>query len=165
MAETFLNMPFVREVILPFILVFAIAFAVLQKSEILGKDKKQVDAIVALVVGLLVITVGKAVGVIVNLVPILAVGLVVILAFLLLWGMAYKGGDDAFKVPGGVKSVIGGLAAIAVIGAVLYYTGAWDYLKNAYLSGTDWVTNVVVVIVVIIAVAVVLWAGGSGKKE
>ncbi|RLG28169.1 hypothetical protein DRN98_09910, partial [Methanosarcinales archaeon] len=42
----------VVDVLLPFILVFTIIFAVLQKTKILGEDKKQFNVMIALVMGL-----------------------------------------------------------------------------------------------------------------
>ena len=43
------------DVLLPFLLIFTIIFAVLQKSKILGKDKKQFNVIIALVIALSVV--------------------------------------------------------------------------------------------------------------
>ena len=54
-GPTLLSHPIFVETILPFLLVFTLVFAVLQKSKILGDNKKQIDAIVSLVVGLLLI--------------------------------------------------------------------------------------------------------------
>jgi len=160
MVETILSSPFVKDTVLPFLLVFALVFAILQKSEILGKERKQVDAIVALVVGLLVVAVGSATNIITGLMPILAVGLVVLLAFFLLWGFAFKQGE--FEVHKNVKWIIGIAAAIAVIIGLLYLTGTWDYLKSMVGGGaSNIVTNVVFIILIVIAVAVVVGFGGK----
>ena len=43
------------EALLPFLLIFTIIFAILQKTKILGEDKKNLSVIVAIVVGLLVV--------------------------------------------------------------------------------------------------------------
>jgi hypothetical protein len=45
----------VANVLLPFILVFTIVFAIMQKTEILGKDKKNINVMIALVMGLAII--------------------------------------------------------------------------------------------------------------
>ena len=47
--------PFFTEMLLPFLLVFVVVFAILQKSKILGDGKAQIDAIVGLVIGLILI--------------------------------------------------------------------------------------------------------------
>lgn len=164
MVETILSSPFIRDIILPFLLVFAIMFAILQKSEILGKGKKQTDAIVALVVGLMVIAVGSVTNIITSLVPFLAAGLVVLLAFFLLWGFAYR--EGVFDVHKNVQWLIGGIAAVAVVVATLYYTGGLDYV-SALVSGggSSWATNILFVVLVIIAIAVVVGFGGGAAKS
>ena len=160
MVETILSNPFVKDLVLPFLLIFAVVFAILQKSEILGKERRQTDAIVALVVGLLVVAVGTTTNIITGLMPILAVGLVVLLAFFLLWGFAFKQGE--FAVHSGVRWAIAAIAAIALIITVLYLTGSWDYLKNLTSGGESIITNVVFVGLIIIAIAVVV---GFGKRS
>ena len=67
--------------ILPFLLVFVIIFAILQKSKILGAGKAQIDALVSLVIAIVLIVFPTPRDIIVNLVPWLAVGVVVILVF------------------------------------------------------------------------------------
>ena len=162
MVDTILSSPFVKDTVLPFLLVFALVFAILQKSEILGKGKRQVDAIVALVVGLLVVAVGSATNIITGLMPILAVGLVVLLVFFLLWGFAFKQGE--LEVPKAIKWTIGVAAAVAVIVGVLYLTGSWDYLKDLIGGGaSSIVTNVVFIVLIVIAVAVVVGFGGKSE--
>jgi len=164
MAITILSNPVVRDVLLPFVLVFALVFAVLEKSNILGQDKKQTNAIIALAIGLLVIAVGSATDLITNLMPVLAVGLVVLLVFMLLWGMAFKQGE--FQMPTGVKVAIGIIAAIVVVVSVIYLTGSWDYIKGIF-SGqfSSQITNIIVIAVIIGAVAMVLypWKSSGGK--
>ncbi|MEM4259179.1 MAG: hypothetical protein QXS38_00230 [Candidatus Pacearchaeota archaeon] len=163
MVESILSSPFVKDILLPFLLVFAIVYAVLQKSEVLGKGKKQTDAIVALVVGLLVVAVGSVTNIITNLVPILAVGLVVLFIFFLLWGIAFK--EGAFEVSKSVQWVIAGIAAIVVVAAVLHYSGGLDYLTNLVSGGgSSLLTNIVFIVLVIVAVAVVVGFGGKGEK-
>ncbi len=164
MAEgiAFLSNPVVQKIVLPFLLVFAIVFAVLQKAQIFGKDKKQTDAIIALVIGLLVVSVGYATNLIINLVPILAVGLVVLLIFFLLWGFAFKEGE--FNVHKNVQWVIAGLAAVAVIVGVLYFSPAWDWVETLTSGqGSVWFTNLFFILVVVAAV-IALIAGGK-KSE
>ena len=43
------------DVILPFMLIFVIIFAILQKTKILGESRKNLNVVIAIVVGLLVI--------------------------------------------------------------------------------------------------------------
>jgi len=165
---TALSHPLVVEVILPFLLVFTVVFGVLQKSEIFGKGKKQIDAIVALVIGLLVISFAKAVGIIVQMTAFLAVLLVIILVFMLLVGAYNKEGDfdGAFKK---LKWVIGLPVLVAFFVAVIYIAGIWDYLwENVFVFNVDGGSmfgTIAFVVIVIIALVVVMWGGKSEKKE
>jgi len=164
-GPTILQNPFFINIILPFLLVFTIVFAILQKSEVLGKGKKQIDALVALVIGLIFVAFSWAVNLIDIMVPFLAVSLIVIFVFLVLWGSVWGN-----SVPSAVKIVIGILVALAVSFAVLYVTGSLNYLYNLFLSegvGKTILMNVIMGVFIIGAILVILLGkgGGEGKKE
>ncbi len=165
---TLLQSPFVIELLLPFLLVFVLVFAILQKSEILGKGKRQIDAIVALVIGLIVVAFGYAVGFIIEIIPIFAVTAVVILVFMLLYGMVFP--QEPFLMNKYLKGGIGIIVGIVVIISVLVLTGAWDVLVD-YYNQTDSnavLSNVVFLVVAAIAVAIVVWpkkGESEGKEE
>ncbi len=155
-----LSSPF-AQIVLLFVLVFVVVFAVLQKSKILGDGKKQIDALVALAIGLLVIGVGYATDLISRLVPFLAVSMIIILVFLLLTGMFFIK-KDTFELHKGVRIAGGILAFLAVAIAVIYFTGFWGVLLNFVSGNTSFVGNAVLIIVIGLAV----WAAvGFGKGE
>jgi prepilin signal peptidase PulO-like enzyme (type II secretory pathway) len=164
-VQTILSSPIFMEAVLPFVLVFAVVFAVLQKTGVLGKEKTQIDAIVAAAVGLITIAFGTATSMITNLIPFLAVSLIVILVFLVLWGFAFHG--EEFKVPASVRWTFGGIIAIALIVAVLVVTGKWDWIISQIGIGnsSETVSSVLLVIVVIVAVGVVIGMGGKKDKK
>jgi hypothetical protein len=90
------------DVILPFLLIFAIIFAILEKTLILGKDKegmpqKNLNSIVALVVALLFVSANKAVNLIATALPNIALMIVVGLSFLLMLGIFWKSEEFDFK--------------------------------------------------------------------
>ncbi len=158
-GDTLLANPLVVNVILPFLLVFTIVFAILQKTKILGEEKRQIDAIVSLVIGLIVVSFGFATNIIISLVPVLAVSAVVIMVFMVIYGMGHVGKEE-FKLPPKAKGVIAVLAAIVVVIAVLVSTGAWDYLAELFYSedGSGVVTNVIALVIIIAVIgAVVFW--------
>lgn len=169
MAEiygTILASPFAQTVLL-FVLVFVVVFAVLQKSKILGDGKKQIDALVALAIGLLFVGVGYATDLVSKLIPFLAVSLIIIFVFLLIWGMFYVG--DGFKTPNGVKTAGGILALLAVVIAVVYFTGFWNTLVGFVYNNTGLVGNIVFIVIIGLAVWAAIGSkgdggGGSGKK-
>lgn len=164
MAETILSSPLIAEAVLPFILVFTIVFAILQKSAILGKDKKQIDAMVGLVVGLITITFARAVGIINQLLPFLAVAIVMILVFLILVALVHKGDKD-FELHKGFRWTIVVLSFIAVVIAGLVFTGAWDYLASKFSEpGSNLVTNIVFIAIIIGGFLIVFFGDGKGKE-
>ena len=166
MVWTILSHPLFVEIILPFILVFVVIFAILQKTKILGDGKKQIDAMIALVMGLIVVSFSYATGIIISLIPFLAVGTVVILVFMLLYGMAFVEKDKKFDLPRWVRGSIGILAAVGVIIVTLIATGGWSYLVDLYEgSGDDsfWLTNAFV-IALIVGAFFALTRGGSGGE-
>lgn len=165
---TILASPFFVDIVLPFILVFVVVFAILQKSKILGDGKKQIDAIVSLVIALIVISFGYATGIIISLMPFLAVSAVIILVFLILYSMIFKEGD--FQVNKGLKIAFGILIGLALIIAVMIATGAWEYVKESWFYGgadsSAIFTNVIFVVVIIIALVVVLIpVKGKGSSD
>lgn len=154
---TILSSPFFIETVLPFLLIFTVVFAILQKSGILGKDKKQIDALVGLVIGLIVISFARAVGIINNLLPFLAVSIVIILVFLILISM-FSIREGEFKIPDSLKNVGIGLTALAVTIAVLIVTGAWDYILDRWFggAGSEGFANFIFVVIVFIAITFIV---------
>lgn len=166
MVETIFSSPLAFQVILPFLLVFTLVFAVLDKSEVLGKDKRRINALVALIIGLIVVAFGRAVYIINNMIPFLAVSLVIILVFMILVGALYEQGS--FKLSDNVKWILMIVIAIAVIIASLYFTGAWDYLYSYVMSGgsaSTTVANILFIVLIVVAVAFVFWGAKSGDKK
>lgn len=169
MVETIFTSNLFVETILPFLLIFTVVFAILQKTQILGKEKKQIDAIVALVIGLIFVAFGRETDIVVRMIPILGVALVTILVFMILFGFLYREGD--FKMPKGLLIGIGILIGILVLGTVASLTGILDtFLALVTGEGTSsFVTNAILLIIVIGAIAtVVFWKSkpseGGGDK-
>ncbi len=162
---TILSSPIFVETIFPFLLVFTIVYALLQKTQVLGQGKRQIDAIVALVVGLLVVSFGYATNIITSLVPVLAVSAVVILIFMILAGMTFKQGS--FELPNGIKVTIGILAAIVVIVALMVASGVWNYFWS-YVSAGDssvLITNVVFILIIVGALAAAIFSSPKAEPE
>ncbi|OIO81498.1 hypothetical protein AUJ84_00980 [Candidatus Pacearchaeota archaeon CG1_02_32_132] len=162
---TILQNTFFSELVLPFLLVFVIMFAILQKAKIFGEGKKQIDALVALVIGLIFIAFTNAVGIVTSLIPFLAVGAVIILVFMILYGMVFKEGE--FEMSKGLKIGFGIVIGIALIIAVMMSTGIWDYVLENWVYGgeSDLFMNAVFIVIIAVAVAAVVWGSGSGEKK
>lgn len=125
--------PIFSDFILPFLLVFVVIFAILQKSKILGDGKMQIDALVSLAVGLILIGVPAAREIVVSIIPWLAVGVVVILMFLILYGFV---AGDKWKDHKWIVVVFGILIGIFVIGVVIVTTGFLPTIQS-WFSGSN----------------------------
>ena len=153
--------PFFTEMLLPFLLVFVVVFAILQKSKILGDGKAQIDAIVGLVIGLILIGIPGPRDIVVQLMPWLAVGVSVILVFLILYGFV---AGDLSDAPSWMKTTFGVLAGLFTIGVVLYVTGIGDRIVGWFSEGDSsdvWMNIIMIILVVGAGVVAVV----SGKKK
>ncbi len=155
--------PFFTEMLLPFLLVFVVVFAILQRSKILGDGKAQIDAIVALVVGLLLIGVPGPRDVIVGIMPWMAVGIAVILTFLILYGFV---AGDLSTAPKWMKITFGILAGLFTLAVVLYVSGLGSMiLEWLSLSGSGDIWMSVLMIVLVIGAMAVAIFGNKKKKD
>jgi uncharacterized membrane protein len=123
-SDIILNSPIFRDVILPFVLVFSIIFAILERANILGEDKKQVNALVGLVIGLLVIAFPISRKIIVELMPVLAVLVVILLCFMIIYGFAKQ--EKEIKIHRGIISIIIIISVVVISIALLQITGFWQ---------------------------------------
>lgn len=167
MVESIFSNPLFRDFILPFLLVFTLIFAILDKSKLLGEGKRQINAIISGVIGLILIGFAYPTGIIVKLVPFLAVSLVVLFVFMLIYGFlsGKKEGDVLNK---GLKITLGIIFGLAVIVAVLLITGAWGTVYGVLVEGEYaekiWV-NILIIAVIGGAIAIVLSSGGKGGEK
>lgn len=166
MVETILQHWIFTRFALPFLLVFFVVFALLEKTKLLGDGKKQINALVAFVIGLLAISVAYPIEAINNLILFLTVAIVVAFVGLILWG--FVSGGEAKVENKAIKWILGIVIAIALIWAVLWATKLalpfYDFLFAQEWSKTFW-TNIAFVAVIAIALAVVLITGAKGKGD
>lgn len=139
----------VADVLLPFILVFTIVFAILEKTAILG-DKKNINVAVAMVMGLGVVfphilgSYGRVDPVLIinSSLASLSVWLIAILSILLLLG--FFGKQDFFSEDGISKWVV--VAAIVVVGYI-FLNSAGVATNIPFLSDPMIQTLLVVILV------------------
>ena len=118
----------VFDVILPFLLVFTVVYATLQKTEVLGKNKANLDSMVAFVIGLLVVAATKVVGVINEALPQIMVLVIVGLSFLLMLGIFAKPEGSFFESLEGNFRI--GLMIILSAAVVLIFLGVIENSKG-----------------------------------
>ncbi|MFA6023027.1 MAG: hypothetical protein WC781_02990 [Candidatus Pacearchaeota archaeon] len=163
--ETILTSSFAVQVVYPFLLIFTIVFAILQKSKILGEGKQQIDALAALSIALIFVAFSWATGIVTKLMPFLAVSVVVILVFLILFGFVSSTNEKGLELPKWLQYGFLVIIIIAVIIAVIVATGQWDFVYNSlFVSGepTGWGSNIIIIAILIAAITTVVI---SGKKK
>ncbi len=168
MADTIFSSPIFMDIILPFLLVFTLVFAILDKTKLLGEGKRQINAIISLVIGLILIGFPFAREIIVKLIPFLVVSLVILFVFMLIFGFV-SGKKEGDVLSFGLKVALGIIFGLAVVVAVLWITGAWDYIYQVVVegefAGKIWI-NVILIAIIGGAIAIVLSSGGkSGDKS
>ena len=72
------------EFVLPFLLIFTLVFGILEKTNIFGKGKKNINAVVALILGLLFVTQFEIVQTLNNFLPKISLFMIVAVMFLLI---------------------------------------------------------------------------------
>jgi len=158
----------VYDIILPFLLVFTISFAVLQKVKIFGSDAKKINVVVALVIGLLFLQNSYLIFILQRFLPNMSIVMIAVLMFLLLVGIfagEYKGFGGAALHVAFALSIIFTLVALSTD----FFPGASGYgiLDWFYILVPDPGTQsaIVLIILVIIIIAMVTReksTGGSG---
>ena len=162
--ETILQSEIFTKFALPFLLIFFIIFGILEKIKLFGEDKKQLNALVAFVIGLIFVGAVFPKLVVGNLILFLTIAIVVMFVALLLWGFIVGEAPAIGNIPNGLKWVIGIVIIVAVGIALIWATGiegrASDLLFEQPWSAEFW-TNVAFVAVVVIALVLVLRKGSS----
>lgn len=128
--ETILQHWVLTDFVYPFLLIFFIVFAVLEKTKIFGDEKRQLNALVSFVVGLIFVGAIFPKVVISNMILFLTVSLVVVFVFMLLWGFVM--GENIKIDKPVVKWISAVLIFIAVIIAVLWATGSIGIFTSIY---------------------------------
>ena len=165
MAEPIFISGFFLSYLLPFALIFTLVFAILQKTKLLGEDKKQIDAIVGLIVGLILIAFAPARDIVVKLQVFLAVFVAILLVFMLLYGFV-SGKKDGDVLSKGWKYAFYAIITISLVIALVVITGYWDtvynYLFNDAMGGQIWINGL---ILVVIAGALIAVLSDKGKSS
>lgn len=164
MADTLFSSSIFTDGILPFLLVFTLIFAILDRSKILGDGKRQINAIIAAVVALLLIAFAYPTGVITKVTVYAAVAAVVIFVFLLLYGFIASDNKEGLKLSSGVKIAGGIIVLIGLVIAVAWATGLLSYLTRIFSmdNGSAIWANILLIAVIIGMIAMVL---STGEKK
>ena len=144
----------VFDIILPFLLIFAIIFAILEKAKIFGEKKSNINLIIALVIGLLVVIQTDIVNKINTYLPKMALIYVIAIGLLIFFGLM-SGDKHKVGIPTYFAVILG---AVGVIWALASGTGlSWpDWMKL-----TETARNLIIGIGIAIIVIVFVYSGRS----
>ncbi len=160
----------VIDILLPFMLIFTIVFAVLQKSKIFGEKGKKFNVIIALVIGLAVVVphvtgdyskMGfDVVDTINNALPGVSLVLVILISAFLLVGL--WGGTPTWsgKATGWVALVF-----LLVVGYIFLRAGGWAGNLPTWLQWLDDPTTQAVVVIIIVFLVIIGYITGEDKTE
>ncbi len=144
----YLNEIGLYDVVLPFLLVFTITFAILEKTKILGTEiingteypRRNLNSMVALVIGLVVVTATRIIAIMNKFLSMVALVMVVGIGFLLMIGVFYQPKDkDGKNQPLLSKKWVQFLTIVIAIVSLFIILSALGWLSKIY----SWiVTNI-----------------------
>lgn len=157
-----------RDVLLPFILIFAIVFAVLSNINLFGDKKKNINVVIALVLALTVVIPhvtgsypagGDVVDIMNKAMPNVSLIIVAVIMLLLMvgvWGIRFTGEGGSFK----------GIIAFVSIGIIIYLFGsAAGWFGSSMFSRMTANPETVAVVVALLIFGIIIFAITSEPKD
>ena len=141
---------------IPFLLLFAVVFAILEKSKVLG-DNKPIMSIVAASIGLLALQFDFVSEFFAVIFPRFGVGISIFLVLLIMIGFFFPEGH-----PLGEGAWIGWVVGI---GVVIWALSAWDQWGNYAGFGGWFSENIWAIIVLAILITLIVVISGAGGHE
>lgn len=158
------------DVVLPFLLVFTIVFAILEKTKILGTEeikgvkytKKNLNSIVAFVIAFLVVASTRLVAAINQIMANVVLLLLLSISFLLLIGSFFKEDEDVYLKEGPWRTLF---MLIMFVGIVIIFLNAFGWLTTSWdWLVAHWQTNFVGTVVLLLFVALFMYYIVQGGK-
>lgn len=157
------------EIMLPFLLVFTVSFAVINRTKIFG-DRKGVDVVVALVLAFLAVRNEFFVNLMKSFLPNVAMFMIVILMFLMMFGIFAGEKKDWTRIP----LFLGALVSfVFILFALLfdYTSGYFEFpywLRDLFYGMDDTTKGIILflgVLVIVIWIATREKGTGGGVKD
>jgi len=159
MAQTILQHPVLTNFAYPFLIIFFLVFAILEKTNLLGKEKRQLNAFLAFVIGLIFVSAVYPKMLVENMILFLSVALVILFVVLLLWGFIFSKEGGGMELTAPMKYALFGVVTFAVIVFILWASGysgrIYDVLFKSPWSETFW-TNFLFIILIGVALAAII---------
>jgi len=166
-------------VVLPFIFVFAVVFAILEKTMILGKEgtgdsakpRASINAMVSFSVALFVVAATIIVSAIRESLPMVVLVLIVIISFMMLAGSFMGSGEFSFKenkfwrifltVLMFVSVILIFMSVIKTDSGVSWLKYSYDYVTSNWATGPV-VSGIVFLVIIVASIYFIVW---PVKKE
>lgn len=152
------------EIALPFLLVFAVVFAVLEKIQLFGGNKKQINLVIAAIAGLLMLRNDLFVEFMNDILARFSVVLIVLLAFLILIGMLGSKVENWTK---GLFTLVVVLSLAAGIVILSERMGYYDITGTSDIGDffDEYSTAIWIIVIIGILAAVVIFSneGKTGR--
>lgn len=142
--------------LLPFLLIFALVFAILERTKIF-KDNKTINGIIALVVGLMALQFDFVSVFFVEVFPRLGVGLAIILLILIMVGLFADPKKNA------IMYTIMGIAAIIVVVILIQTAGAVGW-SSAQWWYDEW-KAVAVIVGILVALGIIVGSANPSSDQ
>ena len=156
------------EFALPFLLVFTIVFAILEKTKLFGGGKKNINLIIGIVVGLIVVNEFEIVDRLNLFLPKVSLFIIVAVMFLILVGLFGANVENGFS---GIALFLFAIASIFII----YWSLVPDSSVLDFSSGGGdlgfWIQDNTSWLILLIIVGIIIWAvvgksdKGAGKGK
>jgi hypothetical protein len=153
------------DILLPFLLVFTLVFAVLQKISLFGSGKKNINMIVALIISIFFLNNTYLIFIMQKFLPNVSIILVVVLMFLLIFGTFI--GPNKFK-----EGMLGWAFIVSLIAVVFaLFSDVFDPYAGPETGITGWYyaidpgTRFMVWLLLIAVIFVIFVMGGDNSKK
>lgn len=152
------------DTVLPFLLVFTLVFAFLEKTKVLGTEKwrsednkfydvtrKNMNSMIAFVIAFFVVASSQLVALISELTSKIVLIMVLILMFMMTVGVMYKEDEKGFELSKGWKNVFTIITFVAVAGIFLDAMRWLDVLFNFFNGfwGSETTASIILIAVII----------------
>lgn len=171
-----LQAPLLREFLYPMLLIFFITFAILQKTEIFGKEKSQINAMISLIVSLIFVGAVFPKMMTTHLIEYMAIAMIVIFVGLFLWGFISGNKDLTITDDKGKKIhkifvflIFGGLTFVILWASGLGTTILSGFMKiSSFIFGestSEFWTNALLIGIILFAIFVALGKSPNFKTD
>jgi len=147
----------ILEYVLPFLLVFSITFAILEKVKILGEDKKNINLIVSIILGLIFVTQFSLVYTLNQFLPKISLFIIIAVMVLILFGIF---GAKVHEGLGGW-----GLVIAAAISLFAIYWGLSPSLGFELPYWIEYNFDIIIAVVIIIIIISLITGGKSESGD